>query len=118
MCLRFQFCTHQRVCILHFLKKVKFVDVVPYCTCISCPHLGDFLHIWGIFCTSTILYFVHFVCAGSLVHGVWTRVWRLRAGGLPDLAHIRPPAASARGDAGLHLRDRRHRLHVHHLRLP
>jgi hypothetical protein len=21
MCLRFQFCTHQRVCILHFLKK-------------------------------------------------------------------------------------------------
>ncbi len=30
MCLRFQFCTHQRVCILYFLKKVKFV--VPYCT--------------------------------------------------------------------------------------
>jgi hypothetical protein len=29
MCLRFQFCTHQRVCILYFLKKVKFV--VPYC---------------------------------------------------------------------------------------
>jgi hypothetical protein len=30
MCLRFQFCTHQRVCtcILYFLKKVKFV--VPY----------------------------------------------------------------------------------------
>jgi hypothetical protein len=24
-CLRFQFCTHQMVCILHFLKKVKFV---------------------------------------------------------------------------------------------
>jgi hypothetical protein len=24
MCLRFQFCTHQRVCILHFRKKVKF----------------------------------------------------------------------------------------------
>ncbi len=21
MCLRFQFCTHQRVCVLHFLKK-------------------------------------------------------------------------------------------------
>ncbi len=30
MFLRFQFCTHQRVCILYFLKKVKFV--VPYCT--------------------------------------------------------------------------------------
>ncbi len=30
MCLRFQFCTHQRVCILYFLKKGKFV--VPYCT--------------------------------------------------------------------------------------
>jgi hypothetical protein len=29
MCLRFQFCNHQRVCTLHFLKKVKFV--VPYC---------------------------------------------------------------------------------------
>jgi hypothetical protein len=29
MCLRFQFCTHQRDCILHFQKKVKFV--VPYC---------------------------------------------------------------------------------------
>jgi hypothetical protein len=28
MCPRFQFCTHQRVCILHFLKKVEFV--VPY----------------------------------------------------------------------------------------
>jgi hypothetical protein len=25
MCLRFKFCTHLRVCILHFLKKVKFV---------------------------------------------------------------------------------------------
>ncbi len=25
MCLRFQFCAHLRVCILHFLKKVKFV---------------------------------------------------------------------------------------------
>jgi hypothetical protein len=23
MCLRFQFCTHQRVCILYFLKKSK-----------------------------------------------------------------------------------------------
>jgi hypothetical protein len=23
MCLRFQFCTHQRVCILHFLKKAN-----------------------------------------------------------------------------------------------
>ncbi len=30
MCLRFQFCTHQRVCILHLLKKVKFV--VPLCS--------------------------------------------------------------------------------------
>ncbi len=30
MCIRFQFCTHQRVCVLNFLKKVKFV--VPYCT--------------------------------------------------------------------------------------
>ncbi len=29
MYLRFQFCTHHSVCILHFLKKVKFV--VPYC---------------------------------------------------------------------------------------
>jgi hypothetical protein len=30
MCLRFQFCTHQRVCVLTviFFKKVKFV--VPY----------------------------------------------------------------------------------------
>ncbi len=28
--LEIQFCTHQRVCILYFLKKVKFV--VPYCT--------------------------------------------------------------------------------------
>ncbi len=37
MCLRFQFCTHQRVCILYFLKKVKFV--VPYCTvpCTATP---------------------------------------------------------------------------------
>jgi hypothetical protein len=30
MCLRFKFCTHQRVCALNFLKKVKFV--VPYCS--------------------------------------------------------------------------------------
>ncbi len=29
MCLRLKFCTHQRVCILYFLKKVKFV--VPQC---------------------------------------------------------------------------------------
>ncbi len=36
MCLRFQFCTYHRVCILHFLKKVKFV--VPYPTDI---HLGE-----------------------------------------------------------------------------
>jgi hypothetical protein len=28
MCLRFPFCTHQRVCILYLKKKVKFV--VPY----------------------------------------------------------------------------------------
>jgi hypothetical protein len=25
MCLRFQFCTHQRACILYFIKKIKFV---------------------------------------------------------------------------------------------
>jgi hypothetical protein len=30
MCLRFKFCTHQRVCVLNFLKNVKFV--APYCT--------------------------------------------------------------------------------------
>jgi hypothetical protein len=30
MCLRFKFCTHQRVCVLNFLKKVKFL--VPYWT--------------------------------------------------------------------------------------
>jgi hypothetical protein len=33
MCLRFQFYIHHRVCIFHFLKKVKCV--VPYCT--VCP---------------------------------------------------------------------------------
>jgi hypothetical protein len=26
MCFRFQFCTHKWVCVLHFLKKVKFVE--------------------------------------------------------------------------------------------
>jgi hypothetical protein len=35
MCLRFQFCTHQSVCILYFLKKVKFV--VPLSTSTSDP---------------------------------------------------------------------------------
>jgi len=25
MCLRFKFCTHQRVCILHFLKKLNLL---------------------------------------------------------------------------------------------
>jgi|LakMenE01Jun11ns_1017448.scaffolds.fasta_scaffold9911773_2 hypothetical protein len=33
MCLRFKFCTNQRVCVLNFLRKVKFV--VPYCTVYS-----------------------------------------------------------------------------------
>ncbi len=34
MCLRYQFCSHQRVCILHFLKKVKFV--VPFLRHVDC----------------------------------------------------------------------------------
>jgi hypothetical protein len=41
MYLKFQFCTHQRICILHFLKKVKFV--LPYCTVhIACVLPGPF----------------------------------------------------------------------------
>jgi hypothetical protein len=37
MCLRYQFCSHQRVCILHFLKKVKFV--VPFLWHVDCLEL-------------------------------------------------------------------------------
>ncbi len=37
MCLRFKFCTHQRVCVINFLKKVKFV--VPYCTQTTLRHI-------------------------------------------------------------------------------
>ena len=32
MCLRFQFCTHHRVCILHFLKKSHIRCTLLYCT--------------------------------------------------------------------------------------
>jgi hypothetical protein len=42
MCLRFQFCTHQRVCVLHFLKKVKFV--VPYCTIVHMQYKYQVTH--------------------------------------------------------------------------
>jgi hypothetical protein len=38
MCHGFQFCTHQKVCVLHFLKKGKFV--LPYCR----PRTTDFFY--------------------------------------------------------------------------
>jgi hypothetical protein len=45
MCLRFQFCTHQRVCILYFLKKSQirctllYIPLAYICTiCGVCVH--------------------------------------------------------------------------------
>jgi hypothetical protein len=37
MCLRFQFCTHQRVCILYFLKKSQIRCTLMYIFVCSLP---------------------------------------------------------------------------------
>jgi hypothetical protein len=41
MCLRFQFCTHQRVCTLHFLKKIQIRCTLMYILNLS-PHKPQF----------------------------------------------------------------------------
>jgi hypothetical protein len=70
MCLRFQFCTYQRVCMLYFLKKVKFV--VPYCA----------YHLWTIFAGSPqmLACFLHTGVGeeGEMGGGIFIKEWLSR----------------------------------------